>query len=317
MLAALTKRVFVPEKSRGMLAALTLCVGLFSATASGQEIVVGANYPYAGNVNWPGTVTALTLDGAPADALVSTATFGWTATGCSAAVKVKLFRPDSATGTWNFIAERGPFDVTSPRGGAGSPVVQTVALDPPVAIQRHDSIALTNMTACGGPTWATPPPTPVPGLPPLHSLLVSGDVTGSISPVGISYGMLAISVHGSGVFQDLVLEGGRFTVGLTATDPRTGKTAAGAAHALTNGSGYFSLPELTGDPTVPEVVVKMVDATTAPPPFGGAFWFFYSSLTDTVFTLTVTDTYSGHVRTYASAGSPAFCGAGDTNAFPP
>jgi hypothetical protein len=61
----------------------------------------------------------------------------------------------------------------------------------------------------------------------------------------------------------------------------------------------------------------MVDATTAPPPFGGAFWFFHSSLTDVTYTLTVTDHQTGRVRTYSSAGSPAFCGGADTNAFPP
>jgi hypothetical protein len=60
----------------------------------------------------------------------------------------------------------------------------------------------------------------------------------------------------------------------------------------------------------------MVDATAAPPPFGGAFWFFHSSLTDLTYTITVTDHLRGRIRTYTSSGT-AFCGGADTNAFAP
>ena len=116
---------------------------------------------------------------------------------------------------------------------------------------------------------------------------------------------------------DLLLLSGRFEVNLAATDPRSGLTTTGTAHALSDGSGYFALPDFTGNPSFPEITLKMVDATAAAPPFGGAFWFFYSSLTDVDYTLTVTDLQTGRVRTYASSGSPPFCGAGDTNAFPP
>jgi hypothetical protein len=116
---------------------------------------------------------------------------------------------------------------------------------------------------------------------------------------------------------DLLLLNGRFEVNLAATDPRTGLTTTGTAHALSDGSGYFSLPDFTNSPTFPEITLKMVDATAAAPPFGGAFWFFYSSLTDVDYTLTVTDRQSGLVRTYGNSGSTPFCGGADTNAFPP
>jgi hypothetical protein len=65
-------------------------------------------------------------------------------------------------------------------------------------------------------------------------------------------------------------------------------------------------------------MVKMVDATGAPA-LGGGFWFFHSPLTDVAYTITVTDTTTGAVRTYHNtSGSPGqLCGEADTSAFPP
>ncbi len=73
--------------------------------------------------------------------------------------------------------------------------------------------------------------------------------------------------------------------------------------------GIFSLPGFTGDPQFPEVVVKMVDARS----FTGKFWFFHTGLTSLDYTLTVTDSETGAVRTYESPGP--FCGGADTSAF--
>ncbi len=47
--------------------------------------------------------------------------------------------------------------------------------------------------------------------------------------------------------------------------------------------------------------------------FTGKFWFFHTSLTSLDYTLTVTDSVTGAVRTYESA--TPFCGAADTHAF--
>jgi hypothetical protein len=111
----------------------------------------------------------------------------------------------------------------------------------------------------------------------------------------------------------------RFRITLSATDPRTGRRATGRGVTQADAHGFFSFPDFTGDPEFPEVVVKMVDATLSAPPFGGSFWFFYSSLTDVTYTVTVTDQLTGRVRTYASSpSSPGqLCGGVDTNAFPP
>ena len=73
--------------------------------------------------------------------------------------------------------------------------------------------------------------------------------------------------------------------------------------------GFFSLPEVTGDPKFPEVIVKMIDATA----LDGNFWFFHTGLTSLSYTLTVTDSMTTVSRTYESA--TPFCGGADTHAF--
>ncbi len=71
--------------------------------------------------------------------------------------------------------------------------------------------------------------------------------------------------------------------------------------------GYFSFPEVTGDPefpeVFPEVFVKMLDFRF----LIGSFALFHAGLTGFDYTLTVTDTENGSVTTHESAGQ--FCGA--------
>jgi hypothetical protein len=114
----------------------------------------------------------------------------------------------------------------------------------------------------------------------------------------------------AGTGPSLMLLGGRFEVTLSATDPaRNNRTSTGSAIPWNDRAGYFSLPDFTGDPSFPEIFVKMVDFTS----ISGKFWFFYTGLTHLPYTLTVTDHVTGLVRTYDSAGP--FCGAADTSAF--
>ncbi len=63
----------------------------------------------------------------------------------------------------------------------------------------------------------------------------------------------------------------------------------------------------------PEVFLKMADATSS----SGGFWVFHTGLTDLQYTMTVTDTVTGAVRTYQNDRSdPArLCGGSDTAAF--
>lgn len=108
----------------------------------------------------------------------------------------------------------------------------------------------------------------------------------------------------------LSLLGSRFSVTLAAPNPRTGQVMAGHAVPQTDRFGYFSFPELTGDPLFPEVVVKMIDGRLV----SGGFWFFHTGLTHIDYTLTVVDSMTGATRTYESPGP--LCGAADTSAFP-
>lgn len=104
----------------------------------------------------------------------------------------------------------------------------------------------------------------------------------------------------------LALLSGRFQLTLSATDPNTGRTISGSAIPRADAFGYFSLPELTGDGSLPEVFVKMLDAR----PIGGGFWLFQTGLTNVSYVLTLTDSASGAVRTYSPQGP--FCGTADT-----
>ncbi|HKA35726.1 MAG TPA: hypothetical protein VKH43_02850 [Thermoanaerobaculia bacterium] len=110
----------------------------------------------------------------------------------------------------------------------------------------------------------------------------------------------------------LSLMRGRFQISMSASDADRSVLAIGEAVPQGDEFGYFSLPQLTGDSALPEVVVKMADATSLSPD-GGWFWVFYSALTSLPYEITVTDTATGQVRTYWSDG---FCGGADTSAFP-
>ena len=107
----------------------------------------------------------------------------------------------------------------------------------------------------------------------------------------------------------LSLIGGRFSVTLDAHRPGSNAVVHGAVMASGDRFGFFSLPEFTGDPGFPEIVVKMIDARA----IAGRFWFFHTGLTSLDYALTVTDSVTGLVETYQS-GAP-FCGGADTKTF--
>lgn len=123
-------------------------------------------------------------------------------------------------------------------------------------------------------------------------------------------GTATLSASGS----ELVLLDGRFHVVLSATSPRDGRSGEGTPVAQGDRFGYFSLPSFTGDSTFPEVVLKMIDGAA----MNGEFWFFHSGLTGLSYTLTVTDSFTGAVRTYQNGSTDAtrYCGGADVRAFP-
>lgn len=75
--------------------------------------------------------------------IVTSARVYWSQAGCPNALKVKFFRYVPSEFRLTMIAERGPFTPTSRDF--------TVALSPPVAVQKGDLIAVTRLTDCGVP----------------------------------------------------------------------------------------------------------------------------------------------------------------------
>jgi ELWxxDGT repeat protein len=103
----------------------------------------------------------------------------------------------------------------------------------------------------------------------------------------------------------LCLRGGRFAVEATWKD-FSGNTGVGSAVALTGDTGYFWF---FGADNV-EVVLKVLDGT----PVNGKHWVFYGALSSVEYTLRVTDTATGAVRTYTNR-SGDLASVADTGAF--
>ena len=103
----------------------------------------------------------------------------------------------------------------------------------------------------------------------------------------------------------LCLSGGRFRLTATWTD-FAGNTGAGQAVSLTSDTGYFWF---FGNSNV-ELVVKALDGRA----LNDHYWIFYGALSNVEYTMTVTDTVTGIVKTYSNP-SGRFASVGDTLAF--
>jgi hypothetical protein len=101
------------------------------------------------------------------------------------------------------------------------------------------------------------------------------------------------------------LNGGRFAVEAAWKDFQ-GKTGTGTAVPLSADTGYFWFFA----PTNVEVMTKVLDGTG----LNGKFWLFYGALSNVEYTLTVTDTRTGVVKTYRNP-SGQFGSVADTGAF--
>jgi hypothetical protein len=107
----------------------------------------------------------------------------------------------------------------------------------------------------------------------------------------------------------LCLNGGRFQVSTIFSAPSLGITNA-PAHAvpLTSDTGYFWFFSASNV----ELVLKAVDGRT----FNNHFWVFYGALSDVEYTITVTDTVTGAVKTYSNVAGH-LASVADTAAFVP
>jgi hypothetical protein len=103
----------------------------------------------------------------------------------------------------------------------------------------------------------------------------------------------------------LCLNGGRFAVEASWTD-FSGRSGTGNAVPLTADTGYFWFFTASNV----ETVLKVIDGRAV----NGHFWVFYGALSNVQYTLTVTDTATGAVKTYTNP-SGQFASVADTSAF--
>jgi ELWxxDGT repeat protein len=133
---------------------------------------------------------------------------------------------------------------------------------------------------------------PQPALPPVSG---RADVTPATAAAGTC-------APGPG---RLCLQGGRFAVEAAWKDFQ-GKTGTGTAVPLSADTGYFWF----FNPANVEVMTKVLDGTG----LNGKFWLFYGALSNVEYTLTVTDTQTGAVKTYRNP-SGQFGSVADIGAF--
>ncbi|MDQ2870358.1 MAG: S8 family serine peptidase [Acidobacteriota bacterium] len=106
----------------------------------------------------------------------------------------------------------------------------------------------------------------------------------------------------------LCLNGGRFRVQAAWRAPALASGGVGRAVALTGDAGYFWFFSANNV----ELVVKLVDGRA----LNGRYWFFSGALSDVEYTIAVTDTATGAVRTYFNP-SQTLSSIADVSAFGP
>jgi len=119
---------------------------------------------------------------------------------------------------------------------------------------------------------------------------------------------MAVGVTGPCVVdaQTLCLNSGRFKVQVNWRVPSQGTSGVGTAAALTGDTGYFWFFSSNNI----ELVLKVVDGRG----FNGKFWVFYGALSDVEYSIAITDTATGTVRTYSNP-SGSLASVADTAAF--
>ncbi len=104
----------------------------------------------------------------------------------------------------------------------------------------------------------------------------------------------------------LCLNGGRFQLRVNWAVPSQNRSGTGMAVPITSDTGYFWF---FSEANV-ELVIKALDARAV----NGHYWVFYGALSSVQYTITVTDTQTGTVKTYANP-SGTLASVADTSAF--
>ena len=138
----------------------------------------------------------------------------------------------------------------------------------------------------------------------LQEVAAAGDHALAVDGGAVDSARIAASACTSG--PNLCLNGDRFVAEVSWKDFQ-GNTGTGKAVSLTNDTGYFWF----FSPTNVELMVKVLDGRG----LNGSYWVFYGALSNVQYTLKITDTVTGRVKTYQNpAGKMA--SAADTGAFP-
>jgi hypothetical protein len=160
----------------GAAAAVLALLWISGGAAQAQTITMG-NIPAFPNFGFnasPVQLTAVDLSfPSTGTGTMTSATFVWSSAPCAGTVKIKFFRRSGDVLV--FVAERGPFDVSSN--------MEAVALTPAVSVQAGDLIGIARVAGCGSPAGLSPGAAN--GL-----VAFSGDIATSVS---ISSGTLAAS----------------------------------------------------------------------------------------------------------------------------
>ncbi len=106
--------------------------------------------------------------------------------------------------------------------------------------------------------------------------------------------------------QPLASGGQLFDVEVSWRNPYTGETGTGRSRPLTADTGTFWF----FDPANLELMIKILDGRA----INGYFWVFYGSLSNVEYTITVTETLTGAVKTYHNAPLQ-FASQADVQAF--
>ena len=179
----------------------------------------------------------------------------------------------------------------SPANNGIRTAIQTVAIDQrsPATVYAAVQGGGVFRTSDAGAQW----PSLNGGLTDLNVLALIVDPTGTVYAGTRDGGVFRLSTDGNGVCASgpttLCLNANRFRAEVSW---RTSDGVTGVGHALTMTSDTGSFWFFTSNNI--ELVVKVVDGR----PFNNKFWVFYGALSNVEYTVTVTDSQSGAVKTY-------------------
>ena len=133
----------------------------------------------------------------------------------------------------------------------------------------------------------------------LRSITTAEEVRQALSP-DLSSGTCSSSAT------TLCLTDNRFSVAVSWLVASQARSGQGTAVPLSSDTGLFWF----FDESDIELVVKVLDGTSV----NGSYWVFYAGLSNVAYTITVTDSKTGRVKSYESQNG-TFASVADTSAF--